>query len=163
MQYKKIQNKITRMKFWMGKNNSSRKPINLFRNGKCLSRNFGIGIPARLWFALLKNSFTAFNRGFNFSSSCLKRSPPITDHKIFRSDKLNNPLKSTNPFEVSAWILISSIKSPISSWIRFSEDVLPNPKSRKWRWVKRRCSCHISPSVKFIPEGKVFNKNIITK
>ena len=78
-------------------------------------------------------------------------------HKIFITETEKRPLKSTFPSALLLAVsVISCINSHISSIIWFSMDVFPKPKSRRWRTVNLRCSCHKGPWLNINPKQLQF-------
>ena len=101
---------------------------------------------------LRKNSSMVCSKNKSLASPRWNRSPPTMAHNTLMMETLKAPLKSTILSElVAALVRRSSSSWWISSWKIFSDEVRPKPKSLRWRSVKRRCSCHWSPSKNMIP------------
>ena len=140
------------MKSWTVTKRFDGSPTSLKRIGNFLNKNSGMGINDSPTFTSRKNCSLTFNRFLNFSSFRWKRWPPRTAHRTLTTEGVKTPLKSTIPSEFDAAVVrISSNSWWISSSIKFSDDVRPKPKSRRWRSVKRRCSCQKSPSTNKTP------------
>ena len=67
----------------------------------------------------------------------------------------NKPVNETYFREMSFWIILMHLV--ISSWMRCSMLILPNPKSLKWRNEKRRISFHSGPFENMTPRTVLFS------
>ena len=149
------------MKLWRRLNRSIGIPSHLAMIGNCRTRNAGTGARISPMLAVLLTSLMSKTSLLKATVSRSNRWPAKMAHKMLMTGTLNIDLNSTRPLGSDLDdSLISSINSTITSIIWSSIEVLPKPKSLKWRNVNLLCSCHNGPDVKIKPVSVLVDDDI---